>query len=126
MSYVVEAMHVTKQFKSSSANEPVIALSDVTFKAESGKITALIGPDSAGKTTFLRMVCGLLFPSKGHIKVLGKDVVTQAQEIQDCVGSSKSNKSGVRTKVHANPNFCFIPPDNLPANRLVNGNNPVI
>lgn len=86
MSYVVDAMHVTKQFKSSSANEPVIALSDVTFKAESGKITALIGPDSAGKTTFLRMVCGLLFPSKGHIKVLGKDVVTQAQEIQDCLG----------------------------------------
>ena len=45
-------------------------------------MTALIGPDGAGKTTTLRLLCGLLSPTGGKLEVLGLDAVQQAPEIQ--------------------------------------------
>ncbi len=51
---------------------PLVAVSDVSFEVGPG-VTALLGPNGAGKSTMLRMLCGLARPSKGTIRVLGKD-----------------------------------------------------
>jgi ABC-2 type transport system ATP-binding protein len=63
---VIEVEGVSKWFGS------VVAVSDVSFAVEPG-ITALLGPNGAGKSTMLRMLCGLARPSRGIVRVLGRD-----------------------------------------------------
>ena len=60
----------------------VTALSSLSLDVPSGSMTAFVGPDGAGKTTFLRMICGLLAPTSGELFVLGCDIVQHAQDIQ--------------------------------------------
>jgi pyoluteorin transport system ATP-binding protein len=62
---------------------PVQALSRVSIEVKHRALTALVGPDGAGKTTLIRIAAGLLPADSGEMKVLGLDVATQAQRIQD-------------------------------------------
>jgi ABC-2 type transport system ATP-binding protein len=62
---------------------PVCALDAVSFEARHGELTALVGPDGAGKTTLIRLVAGLLRADDGAISVLGLDIVRETQRIQD-------------------------------------------
>lgn len=66
---MIQFEQVTKNFPPS----PQPALQNVTVEIPAGAITGLVGPDGAGKTTFLRLAAGLLAPSQGRIVVLGKD-----------------------------------------------------
>jgi ABC-2 type transport system ATP-binding protein len=50
----------------------VVAVSDVSFTIEPG-VTALLGPNGAGKSTVMRMLCGLAAPSRGRVRLLGKN-----------------------------------------------------
>jgi ABC-2 type transport system ATP-binding protein len=50
----------------------LVAVSDVSFDVGAG-VTALLGPNGAGKSTMFRMLCGLARPSKGTVRVLGRD-----------------------------------------------------
>lgn len=79
--YVVEAAGVTKRFK-----DLTTAVDQLNIQAARGKMTALIGPDGAGKTTFLRMVCGLLVPTGGSLFVLGRNMSKNPEAIQDLLG----------------------------------------
>ncbi len=51
---------------------PLVAVSEVSFAVGPG-ITALLGPNGAGKSTVLRMLCGLTPPTRGRVRVLGRD-----------------------------------------------------
>jgi ABC-2 type transport system ATP-binding protein len=51
---------------------PLVAVSDVSFDVGPG-VTALLGPNGAGKSTMFRMLCGLARPSKGTVRVVGRD-----------------------------------------------------
>ena len=51
---------------------PLVAVSDVSFDVGPG-VTALLGPNGAGKSTMFRMLCGLAQPSRGTVRVLGRD-----------------------------------------------------
>ena len=62
---------------------PVQALDGVSMQVHHRALTALVGPDGAGKTTLIRIAAGLLPASSGQMQVLGLDVVTHAQQIQD-------------------------------------------
>ena len=65
---------------------PVKALDGVDIQTQPGRVTGLIGPDGAGKTTLMRLAAGLLVPDTGSIKVLGIDVVRQPLTVQSSVG----------------------------------------
>jgi ABC-2 type transport system ATP-binding protein len=72
-----------KLFKSFGS---VTALNGLTFSVEAGEIFGLVGPDGAGKTTCLRILCGLMSPTGGKAMVLGKDVAREPEAIKNQVG----------------------------------------
>ena len=63
--------------------KPFDAVHDLTFSLRRGTISALVGPDGAGKTTLMRMLTGLLKPDGGSLKVLGIDVTADPQAVQN-------------------------------------------
>lgn len=78
---VVRARALCRVFQ--SKKQTVTALHALDVDIPAGRMTALVGPDGAGKTTFLRMACGLLAPSAGSLFVLGLDASHAAQQIQN-------------------------------------------
>jgi ABC-2 type transport system ATP-binding protein len=64
---VVRVTHLGRSFGRTRA------IDDVSFEVGRGEMFGVIGPDGAGKTTTLRLVCGLLKPDAGEIRVLGAD-----------------------------------------------------
>ena len=51
-----------------------------------GEIFGLVGPDGAGKTTTLRLLCGLMDPTEGSARVAGHDVARESQAVKDQIG----------------------------------------
>ncbi len=71
---------VTKKY------DTVVALRGVSLSVEAGEMFGLIGPDGAGKTTAIRLMCGLLKPDGGSVRVLGRDPVKQHLDVTRTVG----------------------------------------
>jgi ABC-2 type transport system ATP-binding protein len=59
---------------------------ELTLQVRRGTIYGFLGPNGSGKTTTIRMLCGLLTPDAGHGTCLGYDIVTQAEQIKLHVG----------------------------------------
>jgi len=64
----------------------VAALNGVSFDVRQGEMFGLIGPDGAGKTTMIRLLCGLLHADGGAVRMLGNDPVANHAEITRSVG----------------------------------------
>ena len=64
----------------------VRALEDVSVSVQPGEMFGLIGPDGAGKTTSIRLACGLLRPSGGRVAVNGRDPVREHRAVTGAIG----------------------------------------
>ena len=73
---------VRKTFRR-AAGETVTALDDVALEVKHGALTALVGPDGAGKTTLIRLIAGLMPLDSGELRVMGLDVAAEPQRVQD-------------------------------------------
>jgi ABC-2 type transport system ATP-binding protein len=62
------------------------AVDGLTLQVGKGEIVGLIGPDAAGKTTSMRIICGLLRPDQGRTRVLGFDSVRDARALKQHLG----------------------------------------
>jgi ABC-2 type transport system ATP-binding protein len=62
------------------------ALLELDTTIERGRLTGLVGPDGAGKTTLMRMMAALMAPTSGRIEVVGYDVATQGDEVHARTG----------------------------------------
>src|SRR6058998_3513195 len=80
MTAAITFTNVTKRFGA------VAALSGVELDVHRGEMFGLIGPDGAGKTTAIRLMCGLLHADGGEIRVLGYDPVRDHRRLTDSVG----------------------------------------
>ena len=80
---VVIAENLYKRFIAKPSKKTINALTNINIKIPAGKLTALIGPDGAGKSTFMRLICGLMTPSEGNLTVLGINTKDNPQEIQN-------------------------------------------
>ena len=69
---MIEVQHLRKQYGE------LVAVDDVSFTAESGRIFGLLGPNGAGKTTTIGCISGLLKPTSGRVTVMSHDVVSAA------------------------------------------------
>jgi ABC-2 type transport system ATP-binding protein len=77
---VVEIRGLTKRFPTT------LAVDDVTFDIRTGEIFGILGPNGSGKTTVIRMLCGLLAPTAGTAIVAGIDVSRQPDEVKALIG----------------------------------------
>ncbi len=77
---VVVLDHVSRHFGA------IAAVDDLSLSIERGEMFGLIGPDGAGKTTTIRLICGLLRADKGTLRVLGHDPVRQHAHITQHAG----------------------------------------
>jgi ABC-2 type transport system ATP-binding protein len=64
----------------------VIAVKDLNLTINKGEMFALVGPDGAGKTTTIRILCGIIPPDGGEISVLGLDALKDHDRIVDRIG----------------------------------------
>jgi len=64
----------------------VQALKGISFDVKKGEMFGLVGPDGAGKTTTIRLLCGLLTPSAGSVEIFGMDLVKQKSQVQKNIG----------------------------------------
>jgi ABC-2 type transport system ATP-binding protein len=79
------AREIRKSFVRESG-ETVAALDGVSLSVLHGELTALVGPDGAGKTTLIRLAAGLMPAEAGELKVLGVDVSADPQQVQERIG----------------------------------------
>lgn len=80
MSSVIEVTGLTKRFGNFTAVDAI------SFSVEKGEIFGFLGANGAGKTTAMRMLCGLSYPSAGSGRVAGFDVMTQGEQIKRHIG----------------------------------------
>src|SRR5690606_5143292 len=78
----VVAKDLTKTFLAPDSKR-FAAVDGISIAVRSGELTALVGPDGAGKTTLMRMIAGLLKPDAGSLSVLGINVAADPQSVQD-------------------------------------------
>ena len=64
----------------------VIAVDNVDLEIPSGQIYGFLGPNGSGKTTIIRMLCGLLTPTGGKVNVLGLEIPVQAEALRRRIG----------------------------------------
>ncbi len=76
----IEVEGLTKSF------DGHVVVHDLTMQVPKGEIYGFLGPNGSGKTTTIRMLCGLLTPDSGHGTCLGYDILTQSDSIKRNVG----------------------------------------
>ncbi len=78
--YVIKSTNLTKKFGSFVAND------QLTFEVKKGEIFGFLGANGAGKTTAIRIMCGLLEPTSGQLEVAGFDAFKQQEQIKRSIG----------------------------------------
>lgn len=78
--HVIETHDLTRKFKN------VVAVDNLNLGISQGEIFGLVGPDGAGKTTTIRLLCAIMNPTSGSAKVAGFDIVKEAEEIKKRIG----------------------------------------
>jgi ABC-2 type transport system ATP-binding protein len=76
----IDVAHLTKRYDGRAV------VDDFSIKVERGRIFGFLGPNGSGKTTTIRMLCGLLTPDEGEGRCLGFDLRTEADAIKREVG----------------------------------------
>lgn len=77
---VIKADKLTKRFGD------FVAANEITFEVDKGEIFGFLGANGAGKTTAMRMLCGLSIPSSGKATIAGFDVYKQTEQIKKNIG----------------------------------------
>ncbi|HEY1342717.1 MAG TPA: ABC transporter ATP-binding protein [Bryobacteraceae bacterium] len=80
MDAIIETRDLTRRFGD------LTAVDHLNLEVARGEIFGLVGPDGAGKTTTLRMLCGLMDPTEGSARVAGHDTARASQAVKDSIG----------------------------------------
>lgn len=99
--YAIELNNVTKKYKD------VTAVDSLSFNVEKGKCVSLLGVNGAGKTTSIKMMCGIIKPDSGSIRVMGYDTVGEKNKVGSVIGVSPQ-ETAVAQNLTVRENLEFI------------------
>ena len=123
MQYAIEVKNLKKNFKVKLKEKGFIgslksilkpkyktvkAVKDISFKVEKGEILAFIGPNGAGKSTTIKMLTGILTPTKGMALVAGIDPSKQRKKLAYKIGTVFGQKEQLWTHLTPYDNFKFF------------------
>ncbi len=77
---LIHAQNITKRFGET------VAVNDLSLQVRAGEIYGLVGPDGAGKTTTMRLLCGAMRPEIGEISVDGRSMLKDADRAREQIG----------------------------------------
>jgi ABC-type multidrug transport system ATPase subunit len=97
---MIECEGLTKRFGAFTA------VDHVSFSVQKRSIFGFLGPNGSGKTTVIRMLCGILEPSEGRARIAGHDVATETDEIKGSIGYMSQNFS-LYDELTVNENLLF-------------------
>ncbi|WP_041294190.1 ABC transporter ATP-binding protein [Ignavibacterium album] len=80
MNSIIEVKNLIKKFNG------LTAVDNLSFSLKGGEMFGLVGPDGAGKTTTIKILCGLLNPDDGQVNLFGKNILNNRKEIQNNIG----------------------------------------
>lgn len=80
MSFAIKIEKLNKSYGS------IAAVNNISLNVKRGEMFGLVGPDGAGKTTTIRIMCGLLTPDSGDINILEMDVIKKRKDVQNHIG----------------------------------------
>ncbi len=86
----------------------VVAVDDISFDVQPGELFGLLGPNGAGKTTTVKMLTTLLIPTGGTARVLGNDVVKQADAIRPRIGFIFGGERGLYWRLSGVDNLRYF------------------
>ena len=84
-----------------------VVVNDIDLHVKKGEVFGFLGPNGSGKTTTIRMLCGLLTPDSGHGTCLGYNILTQSEHIKQRVGYM-TQKFSFYTDLSVEENLSFI------------------
>ncbi len=97
---IIKVENLTKKFGNFIANDKL------TFEVKKGEIFGFLGANGAGKTTAIKILCGLSIPTSGNIEVAGFDVYKQTEQIKRNIGYM-SQRFSLYEDLTVNENFRF-------------------
>lgn len=97
---MIECENLTKRF------DGLTAVDHVNFSVEKRSIFGFLGPNGSGKTTVIRMLCGILEPTEGTGRIAGHDVVRETDKIKGSIGYM-SQKFSLYDELTVNENLVF-------------------
>lgn len=83
-----------------------VANDHLTFEVKKGEVFGFLGANGAGKTTAIRILCGLMLPTSGEVSVAGFDIYRQSEKIKQNIGYM-SQKFSLFDDLTVNENFTF-------------------
>jgi ABC-2 type transport system ATP-binding protein len=84
----------------------LIAVQSLDLEIRRGEVFGLLGPNGSGKTTTIRMLCGLVLPTSGSARVAGFDITTQAEQVRQRIGYM-SQRYGLYDELTVGENLRF-------------------
>ena len=84
-----------------------VVVNDIDLHVKKGEVFGFLGPNGSGKTTTIRMLCGLLTPDSGQGVCLGYNILTQSEKIKQRVGYM-TQKFSFYTDLSVEENLSFI------------------
>jgi ABC-2 type transport system ATP-binding protein len=110
---VIEAIDLRRVYRTTTGTFrrkrlDVEAVRGISFDVQKGELFGLLGPNGAGKTTTIKMLITLLLPTSGAARVLGMDVVKEAQEVRRQIGYVFGGDRGLYERLSALDNLRYF------------------
>jgi ABC-2 type transport system ATP-binding protein len=109
----IEVQNLCRVFKANVGKirrqtKEVLAVNDISFTVQPGELFGLLGPNGAGKTTTVKVLTTLLLPTSGSVRILGYDVVKQADQLRSRIGFIFGGERGLYWRLSGIDNLRYF------------------
>ncbi|HAF62387.1 MAG TPA: multidrug ABC transporter ATP-binding protein [Anaerolineaceae bacterium] len=109
----IEVINLQREFHTTTGvfrrkTKTVNAVNGISFDVLNGELFGLLGPNGAGKTTSVKMLTTLLIPTGGTARILGHDVISEADQLRPRIGFIFGGERGLYWRLSGNDNLRYF------------------